>query len=78
MTIDDLTLVTQQEFQHVEERFDRMEEIMGTILHAVENIDVRLSVYASRWDDDFSSLDEKVEEIDGRVRVSEKRSGRKK
>jgi predicted RecB family endonuclease len=75
MTIDDLAIATQQEFQAIRSEMATKEELKETkteILRAVEALDVHLSAYASRSSEDIAKLQESVQELDGRVRVLEK------
>ena len=75
MTIDDMAAAMQQEFQAIRSEMATKEELKETrteILRAIEGIDVHLSAYASRSNEDIAKLQESVQELDGRVRMLEK------
>ena len=77
MTIDDLAVATQKEFQSVREEMKEMRnEIIGEIIKvlggAIERHDLHISAFASRASDDIANLQEITQEHDGRLRVLEK------
>lgn len=72
MTIDDLAQAAEQEFQTIRKEMATKDDIK-TLLHAIEGIDLHLSAYASHWSEDFTKLHDWVQELDGRLRIVEKR-----
>ncbi|MGD1003152.1 MAG: hypothetical protein ABR884_01080 [Minisyncoccia bacterium] len=70
MTIDDLAVATQREFQEVR---DEMSEFKNEILRAIDRVDTHLSAFASRANEDIINLQESAQEHDGRLRVLERR-----
>jgi AAA+ superfamily predicted ATPase len=70
MTIDDLAVATQREFQEVR---NEMSEFKNEILRAIDRVDTHLSAFASRANEDIVNLQESVREHDGRLRVLERR-----
>jgi len=69
--IDGLAAATQREFTAIRQEIATKDDVR-IILLAIENVDVRLSSYASRWSDEFDSLEGRTTEIDDRVRFLEK------
>ena len=77
MTIDDLAAAAEQEFHAIRSEMatkDELKETKTEILRAIENLDVHLSAYASRSNDDVSNLHDSVRELDGRIRLLEKKN----
>lgn len=75
MTIDDLAVATHEEFQAIRNEMATKEEEAKSkteILRAIEALDVHLSAFASRSNEDVATLQESVQELDGRIRVLEK------
>lgn len=75
MTIDDFAVAAQQEFDTIRSEMATKEELKETrteILRAIEGIDVHLSAYMSRGNDDFAKLHDWVKELDSRVKFLEK------
>jgi proline dehydrogenase len=82
MTIDDLALAVEQEFQVIHQKFEEVhqefynirQEIVDfklQVLLAIESIDIHLSAYTSRTSEDISRLQEVAQEHDGRLRILE-------
>jgi hypothetical protein len=77
MTIDDLASAAQKEFETIRNEMATKKELKETtteILRAIEALDVHLSAYASRTNEDVEALQGSVNELDGRVRVLEKQT----
>ena len=75
MTIDDLAVAAEQEFKAIRKEMATKEELNSKtqeILRAIEAIDIHLSAYASRANDDIASLQASVDGLDNRVRFLEK------
>jgi outer membrane murein-binding lipoprotein Lpp len=70
-TVDNLAIATQQEFQSIRGEMATKEELK-LVLQAIESVDIHLSAYASRANDDIATLQELTQEHDGRLRVLEK------
>ena len=74
MTIDDFAIAVEQEFETIRKEMATKEELNSKtreILRAIEAIDIHLSAYASRANDDIVSLQESVHELDNRVQFLE-------
>ena len=75
MTIDELAAVSQHEFESLHREMATKEELRGvgaTLLKAIETIDLHLSSYALRWNDDFDRLHDRVHQIENRLTSLEK------
>ena len=75
MTIDELAVAAQEEFQAIRSEMATKEELKETkteILRAIEALDIHLSAFASRSNEDVAGLNGSVHELDGRVRLLEK------
>ena len=78
MTIDELTVASQREFQAIRSEMATKEDLRSSetnILRAIEGIDLKISSYASRWTEDFAKLHDWVQELDSRVKFLEKTKG---
>lgn len=78
MTFEELAATSQHEFENVRREMATKEELRATeatILRAIESVDLHLASYASRWNEDFDSLDDHVGQIEGRVVMLEKPEG---
>jgi len=74
MTIDDLAIATQREFQEVRKEMGEMENrILREVLRAIDRVDAHLSAFMSRSNDDTEKLRESVNEHEGRLRILERR-----
>lgn len=71
MTIDKLAEISQKEFLAIRSEMANKDDV-GTILRAIEGVDLHLSAYASRWTEDFAKLHDWVKQLDGRVKFLEK------
>lgn len=72
MTIEELAAVSQREFESIRNEMATREELKAAednILRAIEHLGVRLSVYASRWNDEFELLADDVRNIESRIRA---------
>ena len=72
MTIDELATVSQREFESIRNEMATREELKATednILRAVEHLGDQLSVYASRWNNDFERLTDNVRNLESRFRT---------
>jgi hypothetical protein len=75
MTIDDLAVAAQGEFETIRSEMATKEELKSStkeILRAIESIDGHLSAYVSLWNEDFAKLRGLTQELDSRVRFLEK------
>ena len=83
MTIDDLAVATQQEFQSIREEMatkQELKEIKNEIITeitqvlggAIERLDIHLSAYQSQTNEAITNLQELSQEHDGRLRILEK------
>jgi len=59
MTIDELAALSQREYESIRNEMATREELKAAednILRAIEHLGARLSVHASRWDNEFERL----------------------
>jgi len=78
MTIDELAIRSQREYESIRNEMVTREELKATeatILHAIEGIGRQLAVYASRWNGEFENLSDNVRSIEQRVNRLERSSG---
>jgi hypothetical protein len=71
MTIEELSISSQREFESIRNDMATREELKateGNILRAIERMEDRLSVYASRWNGEFERLTDNVRTIESRQR----------
>jgi hypothetical protein len=71
MTIEELSVSSQREFEIIRNEMATREELNvmeGNILRAIERMDDRLSVYASRWNGEFERLTDNVRGLESRLR----------
>jgi len=71
MTIDELATQSQRELESIRNDMATREELKvmeGNILRAIERMDDRLSVYASRWNGEFERLTDNVRGLESRLR----------
>ena len=72
MTMDEVMTLSQREFESIRNEMVTREELKATeenILRAIERIGDRLSIYASRWNNEFESLADKVQNLENRIRA---------
>jgi len=75
MTIEELAVVSQREFESIRNEMATREElktIEQTILRAVEGLGFQLAGYASRWSDEFDRLSDRIQDIGNRVNRQER------
>jgi hypothetical protein len=71
MTIDELAIVSQREFESIRNEMATREELKATednILRAIERLGDRVSVHASRWNTEFERLADNVQNIESRIK----------
>jgi len=76
LTLEALAAMTQRQFADFEKKVaskDELRESTASILRAIEGIELKVSAYASRWTEDFDRLHGWMKELDGRVKLLEKR-----
>jgi len=76
LTLETLARMTQGEFLALRRELatkDELRESTASILRAIEGVELKVSAYASRWTEDFDRLHGWVKELDGRVKLLEKR-----
>lgn len=74
MTIDELAVMTQREYESIRSEMATREELRAAennILRAIEHLDGRLCVYTSRWNNEFERLADNVRDIENRLRTRE-------
>ena len=70
--IEELASFSQREFESIRNEMATREELKAAednILRAIERLGVRLSVYASRWNDEFERLADNVRNIERGIRA---------
>ena len=82
-TLDDLGAMSQREFADIKTRMatkkelaelrKEMHEGFSFLNQAIENLDVRISSYATEWNKRFDELHEWVEHIEDRLKSLERR-----
>jgi hypothetical protein len=71
MTIDELAAVSQREFESIRNEMATREELKTTednIIRAIERLEDRVSVYASRWNNDFERMADSIHNMESRIR----------
>jgi hypothetical protein len=71
MTIEELSVFSQYEFEDIRNRMATREELNAiehNILSAIDRIDNRLAVYASRWNGEFERLCDSIQSLESRLR----------
>jgi hypothetical protein len=71
MTIDELAAVSHREFESIRNEMATREELNSAednILRAIERLGDRVSVYASRWNNEFERMADNVHNIESRIR----------
>jgi hypothetical protein len=72
MTIEELAASSQREFESIRDEMATREELEATednILRAIERLGDRVSVYASRWNNEFERLTDTVCNLEARPRT---------
>jgi hypothetical protein len=72
MTIDELAAVSHREFESIRNEMATREELKATehnILRAIERLGERVSVYASRWNNEFERLSDNIHNIESRIKA---------
>jgi len=72
MTIEELSTTSRHEFESIRNEMATREELKATednILRAIERLGDRLSVYASRWNNELERLMDNVRNLETRVRA---------
>jgi len=72
MTIEELSVLSQHEFENIRNEMATREELKAAedmILRAIERLGDRLSVYAARWNNDFERLADNVRNLESRIRA---------
>jgi hypothetical protein len=67
MTIDELVAVSQREFESIRNEMATREELRAAednILRAIERLGDRVSVYASRWNNEFERMADNIHNIE--------------
>jgi hypothetical protein len=75
MTLEELAAASQHEFESLRSEMATKGELRGvegTILRAIGTVDLHVASYASRWNDDFDGLDDRMRQIESRVTILEK------
>jgi hypothetical protein len=70
MTIEELAVISQREYESIRNEMTTREELKtteGNILRAIESIGLQLAGYASRWNSEFDNLTDNVQAIEHRV-----------
>lgn len=71
MTIDELAAISQREFEGIRNDMATREELKATednILRAIERLGDKISVYASRWNNEFERMADNIHNIESRFR----------
>ena len=71
MTTDELAAVSQREFESIRNEMATREELRAAennILRAIERLGDRVSVYASRWNNEFERMADNIHNIESRLR----------
>ena len=72
MTIEELAAASQRELESIRNEMATREELKATednILRAIERLGDRISVYASRWNNEFERLTDTVRNLETRPRT---------
>lgn len=72
MTVEEFSVWSQGEFENIRNEMATREDLKATeetILRAIERVSDRLTVYATRWNNDFERLSDSVRNLESRLRA---------
>ena len=75
MTLEELAILAQHEFESIRRDMVTKAELKATeinVLRAIKNLDLHLSTYVSQWKDHFERVDDELKEFEIRVDLVER------